>query len=70
MDTEQIPTETLWKVTFIGDHFALTTHINASEEDQAIDNASANLEAFYGWDMTRLAYDAEAEDTEQVSRLK
>lgn len=64
--TEQIPTETWWKVTFIGDHFTLTTNIHASEADQAIDNANANLMAFYGWDMTHIAHDAEAEDTGQV----
>lgn len=64
--TNEIPTETWWKVTFIGDHFTLTTNIHASDEDQAIANASANIEVFYGWDMTRTAHDAEAEDTGQV----
>lgn len=61
---QQPPTETFWNVTFIGDYFTLTTHVTASEEDQAIDNANANLMAFYGWDMTFVANQVEAEQSE------
>jgi hypothetical protein len=58
-------TETQWQVRFVGDYFTLTTYISASEEDQAIANATAQLEDLYGMDMGRDAYEAEALETEE-----
>jgi len=69
MTTNQVdgavaPVDTSWRVTFIGDYFALTTNITASGADEAIDNATENLMSFYGWDMKQLAHDAEAESSD------
>jgi hypothetical protein len=58
-------TETLWMVQFVGDYFTLTTQISASEEDQAIANATAQLEDRYGMDMGRDANEADAWETAQ-----
>jgi len=68
MTTNQVdgavaPVDTSWRVTFIGDYFALTTN-TALSATVTIDNATENLMSFYGWDMKQLAHDAEAESSD------
>ena len=57
--------ETIWVVQFVGDYFSLTTQVSASEEEQAIANATAQLEQQYGMDMGRDANEADAWETAQ-----
>ena len=52
--------ETVWTVQFVGNYFTLTTFVNASEEDQAIENATAFLQDQHGFDMDAQAKQAEA----------
>lgn len=40
--------ETMRIVRFVGDYFVLTTNVVASEDDQAIENATANLRDHHG----------------------
>lgn len=58
-------TETQWQVQFVGDYFTLTTTVIAEEEEQAIANATAQLEDRYGMDMGRDANEADAWETAQ-----
>jgi hypothetical protein len=57
--------ETIWVVQFVGDYFSLTTQVSASEEEQAIANATAQLEQQYGMDMGRDANEVDAWETAQ-----
>ena len=57
--------ETVWTVQFVGNYFTLTTSVNASEEDQAIENATAFLQDQHGFDMGAEAKQAEAWSEEQ-----
>lgn len=56
-----LPKEVLWNVKFVGTYFALTICHTASDEEQAIERASALLEEHYGWDMELCADSSEAE---------
>jgi hypothetical protein len=51
---------TVWTVQFVGDYFTLTTTVIAEEEEQAIANATAQLEDRYGMDMGRDANESDA----------
>jgi hypothetical protein len=56
-----LPEEVKWNVKFVGDYFALTMWLTASDEDQAIANATALLQDHYGWDMEMCANEIEAQ---------
>jgi len=50
-----------WNVMFAGDHFVLTTTVEAKDEEQAEREAVAFLESFYGWDVESVSHDIEVE---------
>jgi hypothetical protein len=56
-----LPKEVLWNVKFVGDYFALTMSLTANDEDQAIANATARLQDYYGWDMEMCSNEIEAQ---------
>ena len=64
--TEATPVETIRTVKFVGDHFALYISVPASDDDQAIENANAQLQDYYGWDVGEVSNEIEVEDTEVV----
>lgn len=53
--------ETEYRVTFVGRYFVLTTNVQAIDEEQAIENATAFLQDQHGFDMDAEAFHAEAE---------
>jgi len=46
---------------FAGDHFVLTTTVEAKGEEDAISEAVAFLESFYGWDVESVSHHIEIE---------
>jgi hypothetical protein len=64
--TEATPVETIRTVKFVGDYFALYISVPASDDDQAIENANAQLQDHYGWDVGEVSNEIEVEDTEVV----
>jgi len=57
-------------VRFVGDYFVLTTNVVASDDDQAIENAIANLRDHHGDALVDAliaeAYDIEVDDSDLV----
>ena len=54
-------TEKDFCVTYTGDYFTLTTHVSATDEEQAVEQADQLLMRHYSLDMKVLANDVEAE---------
>ena len=54
-------TEKDFCVTYTGDYFVLRTHVSATDEEQAVEQADQLLMRHYGLDMKVLANDVEAE---------
>jgi len=46
-------------VQFVGDYFTLQTHVEADDDEQAIDVAVKQILDHYGWDLS--GFNAEAE---------
>lgn len=63
-ETEATPVETIRTVKFVGDHFSLYINVPASEDDQAIENANAQLQDYYGWNVGDVSHEVEVKDTE------
>ena len=58
-----VTTETEWCVRFVGSYFSLITNVMAENEEQAEENAIAQLQDQHGLDMeTSRAYQIEAFD--------
>lgn len=58
-----VTTETEWCVRFVGSYFSLITNVMAEDEEQAEENAIAQLLEQHGLDMeTAGAFDIEAFD--------
>lgn len=50
-----------WTVQFVGDYFTLQTHVEANDDEQAIEVAVKQILDYYGWDLSTFNAEADAE---------
>lgn len=50
-----------WTVQFVGDYFTLQTHVNADDDEQAIEIATQQMLDHYGWDLSSFNAEADSE---------
>lgn len=63
MTVNEVPVETMRTVLFVGDYFALTITVHASDDDQAIANADALLSDHYGWSVGEVSNEITVENS-------
>lgn len=63
MSVKEIPVETMRTVMFVGDYFVLTITVHASDDEQAIANADAQLSDYYGWNVGEVSNEITVENT-------